>query len=357
MSEVQTYLREHTLADMAKQYRLKIRRYEADDLAVLNYTCQRVHPIQRECRSLIIQMSTGAIVSRSFDAFDDLDILEETKEFIATEKLDGSLIKLYFWRDAWHVSTRSTAFAEMGGPYREHIANLVSPGTYARLDPRCTYIFELTSPENRVIIEYDRAELHLLAIRENTAEGRYREIDSWSDVFAIVPSVAQSDLDNLLAILRERNARQLTLEGFVLSDAETRAPRWKLKSNNYFTKHQCKPKKMIDKVQARLGKLVINSIEEFREQIIHDSPESGSMIEALCHSVDEQLKSLRCGRSEAELKKFVATTVDDKLTRALMFLTLKYSRPTALECYVVRARPDERSRLAQLWPSKWQDKM
>lgn len=105
---------------------------------------------------------------------------------VAYEKVDGSLIKIYNHKGHWYVSTRGTAYAESdcmgyGVTFAELVYKALGVANDAEFQVRCrlsdlwhgfTYIFELTSVENRVVKRYEGYKLHYLAARDNET-GRY----------------------------------------------------------------------------------------------------------------------------------------------------------------------------------------
>lgn len=174
-----------------------------DDLIVLNYNqidSPKTHPIVIECRSLILEAGTLKVVSRSFDRFfnygEALNVMPviDWNKAVAYEKVDGSLIKIYHHKDRWNISTKGTAYGEsdcMG--YGITFAELVHKALGCKNDkefqrimdrstmcPFTTYIFELTSVENRVVKRYEGYKLHFLASRYNDS-GIYNTKDerSW----------------------------------------------------------------------------------------------------------------------------------------------------------------------------------
>lgn len=166
-----------------------------DDLIVLNYNqieSPKTHPIVMECRSLILEAGTLKVVSRSFDRFfnygEALNVMPEIDwaRAVAYEKVDGSLIKIYNHKSHWYISTKGTAYGESdcmgyGVTFQELVWKAMDvKNDYefqvicneATLHPDFTYIFELTSVENRVVRRYEGYQLHLLAVRDN-ASGKF----------------------------------------------------------------------------------------------------------------------------------------------------------------------------------------
>lgn len=171
-----------------------------DDLAVLNYNqieSPKTHPIVIECRSLILNKNTLQVVSRSFDRFFNLGEAQNVMPVIdwsraeVFEKVDGSLIKIYHHNGMWQIATRGTAYAESdcmgyGITFRELVykaLDVVDDDEFqelmkrSHLDCNMTYIFELTSVENRVVRHYSGYNLHFLASRYNDWKYNYTSQD------------------------------------------------------------------------------------------------------------------------------------------------------------------------------------
>lgn len=161
------------------------------DIMILNYSqidSPKTHPIVTECRSLFLHKDSLDVISRGFDRFlnygEGLNVMPEIdwSKAQAFEKMDGSLIKIYWYNGLWRVATRGTAFAETdcmghGITFRELVWKALGVVTSeefqdlcdnACLNPYITYLFELTSFENRVVTRYEGTQLHFLAARENS---------------------------------------------------------------------------------------------------------------------------------------------------------------------------------------------
>jgi hypothetical protein len=187
-----------------------------EPLVVLNY-CQiespKTHPITTECRSLVLEMGTWNVVSRSFDRFFNLGEVGEVKEewvqcpangvnrfrtMTFHEKMDGSLIGLFSYKGKNLYRTRSVIMptGEINGmklTWKDAIEQALpdwwfDTGKHKVCIGGHTYICELTCRENRVVVNYDEApRLTLLAARDNLtgtySEQTYLEGDaSWLEV-------------------------------------------------------------------------------------------------------------------------------------------------------------------------------
>ena len=178
------------LGILEKNYSIKYSIWE--DLVCLNY-CQQNSPkfddITRECRSLVLGMRSTEnkgdnfyIVSRSFDRFfnegEDINLKYDITQLTAYEKVDGSLIGVFNHKDKWLYRTRSmimpddTMFVNGSNlTWKDLIESQIEPcDLFMKKD--CTYIFEVVSPENRVVTNYPERSAYLLQIRNNIS-GNY----------------------------------------------------------------------------------------------------------------------------------------------------------------------------------------
>jgi hypothetical protein len=141
----------------------------------------------RECRGLILDNSFN-VVSRSFCRFFNYGECFATfdpKTATIYEKIDGSLIKIYYWNGLWRISTRGTAFAESGVngwdiTFKDMVLKALRCLDDEKFQLYCnhylndefTYICEVTGVENRVVTRYEGYSLWLLAVRNNLS-GQY----------------------------------------------------------------------------------------------------------------------------------------------------------------------------------------
>lgn len=88
----------------------------------------------------------------------------------------------------------------------------------SRLEKDCSYIFELCSPANRIVVDYKDYSVTLLAVIEN-ATGKEFDIKPWGDS-GIVPKVCQTydlgNLEDMIEFVSKRNP--LEHEGIVACD-------------------------------------------------------------------------------------------------------------------------------------------
>jgi len=182
MMKVQKYLSEHGLEKLQEEFSIMVTDYP--DRVVLNYNqidSPRFHPICCECRALILCKTDWSVMARSFDRFFNVGEGETWSNFDIShariyEKLDGSLISLYWDGAEWCSATRKMAFGEgqtySGQTFAELFNMAKGLTTLDSALEGCqmkayTWVFELTGPFNRVVKPYAATSLTLLGARHN----------------------------------------------------------------------------------------------------------------------------------------------------------------------------------------------
>ena len=179
---VQDYLKDNSLDKFKEEFDMVIREY--DDRVVLNYNqikSPRFHPIVDECRGLILRKGTWEVMARSFDRFYNVGEGEIWKTFPIEsarfdQKLDGSLISVYHDGEKWCIATRGMAFAEgetAAGIIFSDLFKMAVKDTNLwqyledfKSSRYYTYVFELTSPYNKIVTPYSEPSATLLAMRD-----------------------------------------------------------------------------------------------------------------------------------------------------------------------------------------------
>lgn len=216
----------------------------------------------REARGLILKKVKGKYIlvcapfTKFFCAGDpnaqrDLFKLYHRKEWFVEQKIDGSLIKLW-WDNDWHVSTSGTVNAEnaelqfvMNGiaNYKQ-LFDKASSGKidYSKLDKRFTYMFELVGLENKVVVPYSTEDIYYLGKRDNYTlyETPYYEDDLRGVEKCLRPKIKtinitknpQKALKDLQEEVNKLTKEDEHFEGYVISD-ESLKTRVKMKSTQY----------------------------------------------------------------------------------------------------------------------------
>lgn len=186
--QVIEFIKQNGLQALTEQFAISVK--QTDDLLMLNYNqidSPKTHPIVQECRSLILEAGTLKVVSRSFDRFfnygEALNVMPEIdwSRAVAYDKVDGSLIKIYNHKGIWYISTKGMVYGDSdcmgyGVTFKELVWKAIGVENDEQFqrkmrncifDESTTYIFELTSVENRVVKRYEGYKLHFLAARLN----------------------------------------------------------------------------------------------------------------------------------------------------------------------------------------------
>lgn len=192
----------------------------------------------RQCRGIVTDQS-GRILARPFDKFFNIDESEETRldALLArpgaveiTEKLDGSMIVVWFADGAWHTSTRGSFTSEQA---QAALAWLNARNAFARMNiaQGLTLLCEWCAPDNRVVLRYDQADLILIGAREiDGLDYRYTALERIARDFGL--RVTPSTADTLATL----NRGAAGMEGWV-----ARWPdgfRVKIKTEEYLRLHR-----------------------------------------------------------------------------------------------------------------------
>lgn len=236
MLHVQKYLLSRSLEDLQKQYKIKARIYP--DRVVLNYDqieSPKHDPIVKECRGLILSLPDYKVLCRSFDRFFNLSEDPNKKKFdisksIIQEKIDGSLMMVYHDNNKWCVASRSMAFAEgqtyMGNTYYETFLKALGdePGKVFKNENKdLTHIFEMVSPETRVVAPHTHYNVYFLCTRCKET-GEYGYIGIEHDRILLTKTYSFTNEDEILNSMKDLRPFD---EGYVC-----RIDDWRVKIKN-----------------------------------------------------------------------------------------------------------------------------
>lgn len=268
---LQDYLRTGgTLADLAATYAVKSVRHPAyPSLVLLKYSqiaSDMSLPIVQECRGMILdEADHWRVVSRGYSKFFNYGEPNAAEIDWTTarvqEKVDGTLCTVYEYAGQWHVATTGTPDA--GGPVNNGamiFADLFweTLGLYLGEDwdappwesADWCYLFELTTPHNRVVVNHLQAGLTLLGVRDRVS-GAW--IQTTQTVMArVVPPVREFPLQSFAAIEATfAGMDPLAQEGYVVVDVQ--GNRVKVKHPGYVALHHMKDgmtaKSMLEVIQ------------------------------------------------------------------------------------------------------------
>lgn len=249
--QVLQYLHSYSIDQLQQELFIKVREHRYHpNLICLNYSqinSPLSNPVVKECRSLILDSDNGyKPISFPFGRFPNWGELGSKNLDWSTakayEKLDGSLIHLYCYKDNWWTSTRGVPDGEaMVGDSGISFYKLVSQiweTTEMRVPSQehkqYCFSFELVSEWNRVVVpygtKYPEGALYLLAVRDmNTLLEYEPEAFAQQYNWACVNSYKLTSVNSILQAAKELSPMQG--EGFVVRDAQWN--RVKVKSPQY----------------------------------------------------------------------------------------------------------------------------
>lgn len=297
------------LLELASEpYHLNVKRHpEFNNLVQFSYDqidSPRDNKLVQQCRGLILDQDRDwAVVAYPFDRFfnfgESMAAEIDWKNAWVQEKIDGSLMIFYFHAGRWNVATKGSPDA--GGTVGDNTTfenGERVPMTFQRLfwssceywlkglsksgqfDENNTYLFELTSPWNRVVCDYtkvgpmgdcvdgngeshyfpdlidrtgyasDGSRITLIGIRNNVT---FQEIPAEfyrGDVHYVVQQYPLDSYDAVIAAAMALNP--LRQEGFVVVDGNWR--RVKIKSPAYVAIHHLRDgsprRRLMDLIKA-----------------------------------------------------------------------------------------------------------
>lgn len=246
MLNLQTFIRENeNWRELISEKPYCIRVTEKDNLVCFKYSqinSDFNEPLVRECRGIILEKDTWNVVCYPFNKFfnygetyaDEID----WKSAKVTSKEDGSLIKIYSYNGEWRVGTNSTIDAEdalLNSPYYKNFRELFDVAAdnceldFDKLNPNYTYLMELCSCHNTIVVPYNEPKLFHIGTRNNIT---YEEEEV--DIGIEKPKQYMlSSLDDCIAMAATFD---FTKEGFVVVDKNYH--RVKVKSEDYVKAHR-----------------------------------------------------------------------------------------------------------------------
>lgn len=286
MMLLQDYLRNGgTLEGLTNQFAIKVTRSERlPSLYLFKYdqiNSPFTEPLVRECRGAILDSENGwAVVSRPFDKFFNLgEQLAAPIDWSTAriqEKLDGSLMTMYYYQDDWHVS--SSGHPDASGNVNAWPMDFATlfwdtwAATKMRdlaLDPNFNYMFELTSPYNMVVVPHVEPKLTLIGVRYVANGQEFNPIDYRHD-FPLASTYPMSSFQDIVASFDKLDGQRF--EGYVVVDGAYN--RVKVKHPQYVALHHLKdsvgasPKRLVEIIRKNESEEFLTYFPEFKERFL-----------------------------------------------------------------------------------------
>lgn len=394
-----TYLRNTgSIHSLVRKYKLKHRsHYYYPELVTLKYDKMADNleiPLVQECRGLIINTKTLEVVARPYDKFFNLGEPLAAKINLANatayEKLDGSLIIMY-WNplaNKWDLATTGTPDALVVGAFNPKLSrkaptlnelfwSIFYDNNYT-LPPEeskdYTFLFELCTDYNRVVVRYDQAQIVLHGIRHNiTGVEQKPETCVQLGLNVKVVKTFPINSQDFKSLKKWVDSQEGTkVEGLVVVDECFN--RVKLKNQDYLAKHYCMTtgftfNSAINLVLSREIEEGIQAQPSYREAFIRLDTIYKELVED-CNKRFEEVKEFLkndflLSLSSQEARKRIAAFIleickDNKVAEAWIFSLLnkqvatKHSISTeTIEVYLFKNKTA--SRIIRHFKSKFED--
>jgi hypothetical protein len=201
--------------------------------------------LTKACRGTVVEEIEGnfKVVCYGLTRFFNLDEPDtptgiqffDWESFVAYEKYDGSLIKLFNYNSNWLISTSGTIEGEINQIGASEVFwktfNLMDYST-KDLDPSVIYVWELCTKETANVVTYSEDFLSLIAVRSRV---NFEELylENFSKKFSVAQQFSFSSQENVIKFANSRRGSKS--EGLVLKD--WLGNRLKVKSKEYVKFH------------------------------------------------------------------------------------------------------------------------
>lgn len=268
MLQIIEYLKIHSLLELYNDHGIRHRFDKNHTKFTLNYDqilSKNGDPIVEECRGLILRPHNHNIDEN--DIVGDCDVVAfpmkrfynygdiycsiiDHKSLSIFTKLDGTCCILYYdeYFNEWLVGTRSVPEADLPICLNDIILqdktfstlfwegfdnvcrdyNIDKISLLQNFDKKITYVFELTSIHNKVVVEYDKTYVTLIAMR-NKITGIELSVQN-NKFFPVIPTVWNLDIFEQIKTFVDTFSPN-EFEGFVLCDKNFN--RIKIKNSKY----------------------------------------------------------------------------------------------------------------------------
>ena len=280
------------------------------------------NPVVQNCRGIILDTANNfEVVSYPFDKFFNHGegFAKEIDWSTARvqEKLDGSLMVMYFYDGKWHVSSSGTPDAsgpvgDSGKTFAQLFWENFDKSMMDYMYPNYTYMFELTSMYNRIVVHYAQSGMTLIGVRDNKTlkeipvsmfkgmsrvllqDGQFKLDGNGPSGFKVVREFPINTMEALLESMK--NFEGIQQEGYVVVDADFN--RVKIKHPGYVAIHHMKGNEDTPSVK-RMFEIVVNG--EGTEVLTY-FPEWRPVYEKINTAMDNTINEIKSKFEEINLK-------------------------------------------------------
>ena len=285
-----------TLDDIqGEPYKLLVRRHaKYNNLVLFKYDqldSPLSDPLVQQCRGLILdEADDWKVISRPFDKFFNYGEGHAAEIDWSTakvqEKLDGSLIQLYWYDGEWQVGTSGTPDASgMVNGHDFTFAELFWRVWNAYKWPlpggrHLTFMFELMTPYNRVVINHKGNYLKLIGVRDSIS-GKEYQLSGYANMYEPVIEFSLQSLDEILSTFDTIDP--VVQEGYVIVDDQFN--RIKVKHPGYVALHHMiegfGPKRVLEVIRNGEHSEVVANFPEWKEEFDRQSRGYDSLISSI----------------------------------------------------------------------------
>ena len=327
-----------------------------DGFVIFNYrqlSSDFNNDIVRECRGIIFKEGEWETpVCHAFDKFGNYG-----EEYVpdmdwstvkVSEKIDGSIMKLWCYNGCWNLSTNSNIDAKdapIGDVRKDDFAQIFweaiiqhipqSPDGSGKLNslidwfnllnPDCTYIFELVSPYTRIVIPYEHTDVYFLGARHNATNYQWGCDKVAATILHVemIPRPKLYPMQTLKEVEAAAKALPWSNEGYVCYDKDFN--RCKIKSPRYVCAHFARNNNVITRkhlidiiLKGEMNEFLIYAAD-YKDQMERTKQLMDEFIVFVddCALMSRNLRKLDRPEAAEVIKKF------HKFVQPIMFMNLK----------------------------------
>lgn len=257
--------------------------------------------VVRNCRGIILDKNDFSVACYPFDKFGNygepyVDKIDwQTARVL--EKLDGSIIKKFWnkYTNEWQWATNGVIDA------RECESNSIKSKTFYdiiqkadnlkdidfdNLDKTKTYIFELTGPENQIVVKYNKIHLYHIGTRSNITGEEFND-----DIGIEKPKEYPiHNFEDCIKAVEELNKTDVVEhEGFVVVDGNWN--RIKVKNAEYLMMHHLANNGQLVTNKSKILEL-LQSDDFNEEEILKQYPDYKEVFDYYKSEIDRVLKEV-----------------------------------------------------------------
>lgn len=333
---------------------LRIKSKNLGERVILKYERDADHnnKIPRECRGLILNWETLEVISAPFEKFfnlgepyahNDIDISSST----VLEKVDGTCMVMYYYNEKWRVQTLFQIEAEeeingwtLEGHHHFKWSSLfwntfkkyTDDSFLDSLDTDYSYVFELCTPYNKVVVRHEDDKLYFLGQRnKKTLEEVFLKDSKLYNVFEKVKTYDYGNIETIQLICDKELTDQE--EGFVIVDSGFR--KIKMKGREYRERHYDSTVITLPSVVKMVFKNLhddwVSVNQEYQaivDTILEEMRDFGRRIDDLFEDCISKMKD------KGDLKEFslIVKGLERSPEKSFMFALFRKKHNNGLEC-------------------------